>query len=367
MKVPFVDLQRQYQALRESIDSAVQDVMARSSFIQGPELGEFERRFAASLGMEHAVGVASGTDALLLAARALELRPGDEVIVPVNTWISTAFAVSLVGATPVLVDVDASTHQMDVASLRAAVSKSTKAVFAVHMYGHSAPMTEIKAFCWEKGLRLVEDVAQSPYALVGDQLVGSFGDIACYSFYPSKNLGCYGDGGAVVSNDPEMVERVRRLALYGQSEKYRHETIGYNSRLDSLQAAILLEKLPYVVQWTKARQENADKYTAALKGLPVDVIHPAPGTRSVYHLYVVEVENRDACLEFLQARSIMAQIHYPNLIHQQECYVGLNHRPGDFPVAERAAKKILSLPMYPELSDEQITYVRDTLEEFFNT
>jgi dTDP-4-amino-4,6-dideoxygalactose transaminase len=362
--VPFVDLIAQYNSLKAEIDRAVADVIEHSTFIRGPALAAFEREFAAAVGARHAIGVASGTDALNLVIRALDLGPGDEAITVPNTWVSTAYAVSHVGARLVFVDIDPTTGQMDADKLERALTPRTKAVLPVHMFGHPAPMDRIADICRGRGIRVVEDIAQAPLAEVNGKKVGSFGGLACYSFYPSKNLGCYGDGGAVTTDDDVLAERVRRLADYGQKERFHHTAVGWNSRLDTLQAAILRAKLPHLAGWNEARRVRAKRYGELLAGLPIRLPKEAPWAKAVYHLYVIEVDRRDECLAFLRARGVMAQVHYPTCVHLQPCYAELGYRSGDFPVAEAAKDRILSLPMYPELTETQMKTVADTLAAF---
>jgi dTDP-4-amino-4,6-dideoxygalactose transaminase len=362
--VPFVDLLAQYHSLKSEIDRAMADVIGQSAYIRGPALAVFEREFAAVVGARHAIGVASGTDALNLAVRVLGLGPGDEAITVPNTWISTVFAISHVGARPVFVDIDPATGQIDADKLEHALTPRTKAVLPVHMFGHPAPMDRIMALCRPRGIRVIEDIAQAPLAEVWGRKVGSFGDLACYSFYPSKNLGCYGDGGAVTTDDDALAEKVRCLADYGQRERYHHEAVGWNSRFDTLQAAILRVKLPHLARWNDERRARARRYGDLLAGLPVQLPREAPWAKAVYHLYVVEVDRRDECLAFLRARGVMAQVHYPTCIHLQPCYANLGYRSGDFPVAEAAKDRILSLPMYPELTEDQMKTVADTLAAF---
>lgn len=365
--IPFVDLRAQYQSIKAEIDEAMESVLDSTAYIRGPALGEFEKAFASLVGVNHAIGVASGTSALHLAVRALGLGPGDEVITVANTWISTAFAVSYVGATPVLIDIDPGTYQMDVAALERAVTPNTKAVIPVHMFGHPAPMADIMDICRPRGIKIIEDVAQAPLAETGGLRTGTMGDLACYSFYPSKNLGCFGDGGAVLTNDRGLAETVRHLANYGQAAAHEHVLVGYNSRLDTLQAAVLLAKLPHLAQWTEMRRDRAARYFEKLKGLDITLPVETADARAVYHLFVIQTERRDECIKYLRDNGIMAQVHYPNLIHRQPCYAGLGYDDGDFPVAAAWVGKILSLPMYPELTDRQIDLVADVLAEFVNS
>jgi dTDP-4-amino-4,6-dideoxygalactose transaminase len=362
--VPLVDLARQFADLEDDLMAAIRDVARDAAFIRGPALGRFEESFASLHGVPHAVGVASGTDALALAVKALGLGPGDEVVTQPNTWISTAFAVSYAGATPVFADIDPATYQMDPAALERVITPRTKAVIPVHMFGHPAPMTEIEAICRTRGISIIEDVAQAVLARVDGRLAGTVGDLACFSFYPSKNLGCYGDGGMVLTADDGLAESVRRLADYGQAGPHRHLDVGVNSRLDTLQAAVLLAKLPHLEAWTEARRRAAALYDARLAALPVTPPATAPGAEPVHYVYVVQVDDRDACLAALRDQGIMAQVHYPEIVPLQDCYRDLGHVPGDFPGAEAAARRILSLPIYAEIEEAQIERVVDALARF---
>lgn len=368
--IPFVDLAVQHETLKDEMARATRAVIETSSFIRGPAVEKFENEFATAIGAKHVVGVASGTDALHLAARALGLGPGDEAITVPNTWISTAFAASYVGARPVFVDIDPVTGQMDPGKLERAITPRTKAVLPVHMFGHPAPMDRIVEICRPRGIKIIEDIAQAPLAEVNGKKVGRFGDIACYSFYPSKNLGCAGDGGAVATDDDNLAALLRRLADYGQERRYRHTEVGWNSRLDTLQAAILGVKLPHLPAWTEARRARARRYGELLAGLPLKLPAEAPWAKAVYHLYVVQLEEaaagrRDECLAFLRERGVMAQIHYPALIHLQPCYAELGYVRGDFPAAEAMVERMLSLPMYPELTEKQMRTVAEALAAFF--
>ncbi len=363
-RIPLVGLARQHAALESEVAAAMRRVVEASEFIRGAALTEFEQCFAERHGVPHAIGVGSGTDALALAVRALGIGPGDEVVTVPNTWISTAFAISYVGAKPVFADIDPTTYQMDPAALERALSPRTKAVIAVHMFGHPAPMAAIEAICRPRGIAIIEDVAQAILARTDGRLAGTIGDIACFSFYPGKNLGAWGDGGLVLTRDDELAATVRRFANYGQDENYRHQIVGYNSRLDNLQAAILLCKLPYLPAWTEARRRIAKLYDERLAALPVVRPGTAPGDEPVFHLYVIAVDDRDACLAYLRANGVMAQVHYPAVIHLQACYRELGYRRGDFPIAERAAARILSLPIFPEMTDDEVERVVATLTQF---
>ncbi len=361
MKIPLVDVYAQNSALSGEINIAIDAVINSSSFIGGAEVESFEKSFAQRHGGGYVIGVGSGSDALNLALKSLSLKPGDEVITVPNTWISTVFAISHSGATPVFADINPETYQIDIAQLERRITPSTKAVVAVHMFGHPAPMDEIIALCRPKGIRVIEDVAQAVDAELDGRLVGTFGDIACFSFYPGKNLGCLGDGGAVFTEHRDLAESVRTLACYGQQEKFNHTHIGWNSRLDAVQAAVLNVKLPYLKEWTEARRQHAKAYHKLLQGLELNLPRESGGARHVYHLYVIETAKRDQVLNSLRNRGVMAQVHYPVGVHLQKCYQTLGYRKGEFPAAERAADRILSIPMFAELTAEQIEYSAHTL------
>ena len=367
MSIPFVDLLTQHRNPQSQINQAIESVIVGSGYIRGPQIEEFETAFAEMIGLNYIRGVASGTDALHLALRALDIGPGDEVITQTNTWISTAFAANHVGATPVLVDIDPDTLQMDIAALEQAITPNTKAVIPVHLFGHPAPMDQIVEICRTRNIKIIEDIAQAPLAELNGQMVGAFGDIACFSFYPSKNLGCLGDGGVIATNDASLAEKIRVLSDYGRSENSQHTIVGYNSRLDTLQAAVLHAKLPYLKDWTDARRSHAARYNELLQGLPIKTPVEAANAKAVYHLYVIQVDNRDQCLDYLRQNGVMAQIHYPTPVHLQPCYSDLGYKEGDLPVAEAASKHILSLPLYPELTNAQIQTVVYTLQKFFES
>ncbi len=367
-RIPFVDLARQFSGMEAEVMAAIRSVASGASFIRGAALGDFEERFAALHGVKHARGVASGTDALVIAVRALGIGPGDEVVTVPNTWISTAFAISHAGASPVFADIDPETYQMDPGSLEAAITPRTKAVIPVHLFGHPAPMAEIEAICRPRGIKIIEDVAQAPLAKEKGRLAGTMGDMACFSFYPSKNLGAFGDGGLILTDDDDLAATVLRLSNYGQEgviASGRHDDIGFNSRLDTLQAAVLACKLPYLEGWTDARRQAAARYDDVLEKLPVERPVTASGAEPVYHLYAVQVDDRDACHAYLRGQGVLAQVHYPVPLHLQKCYRSLGYGQGDFPVAESLSERILSLPIYPEITGDQIGRVADVLSTFF--
>lgn len=364
MNVPFVDLQAQYRGLRSEVMPAVEQVFARAAFILGDEVAGFEREFAAFCGVGECVGVATGCDALLWALKACGIGPGDEVITVANSYIATALAITASGARPVLVDCREDSYEIDAAAVARAITSRTKAIIPVHLYGQPADMGEIMALAKTHGLRVIEDAAQAHGALYKGRPCGSFGDVGCFSFYPGKNLGAYGDGGAIVTRDPALAQQVRMLRNYGQSRKYHHEITGWNSRLDTVQAAILSVKLRHLPAWNAARARHAAAYAHALAGAPVTLPRVAPDRTHVYHLYVIRTKRRDDLVAFLAERGVSCVIHYPIPIHLQKAYAGLGYRPGSFPVAERLAGEIVSLPMYPELTDEQIAHVAACIREF---
>jgi dTDP-4-amino-4,6-dideoxygalactose transaminase len=347
--IPLVDLKAQRETIANDLKAAITKVVDRCEFILGEEVGLFERDFAEYCRVPHAIGVANGTDALHLACRALDIGPGDEVIVPAMTFASTAFGVSLAGARPVLVDVRAEDALIDPANIEAAVTTRTKAIIPVHLYGQCADMDAVCAIASKHSLAVIEDAAQAHGAIYAGKRAGSLGDIGCFSFYPAKNLGAYGDGGLVTTARCDLAQRIRVLRNCGARTKYHHEKIGLNSRLDTLQAAILRVKLKHLDNWNEARREIARHYDAALKHLPeVELTGHAAG--SVYHLYVVKLGSRDAVLRALNAQGIGAGIHYPYALHELEAYAFLRHHSREFPVAEDWARRCLSLPLYPELT-----------------
>src|SRR6184192_736664 len=363
-QVPFVDLAAQYAAIAEEIDAAVSKTIREADFILGRAVRLFEEEFAAFSEARYAVGVDSGTSALELALRAYDIGPGDEVITAANSFIASALAISHAGATPVLVDVDPFTHTIDVTGIERAITSRTKAILPVHLYGHPAHMDPIRQLAEQRGLIVIEDACQAHGARYKGRRAGSLGHAAAFSFYPGKNLGAYGDGGMVVSNDRGVANRLEMLRNYGQKRKYQHLFRGYNRRLDTLQAAILRVKLKYLEKWNAARRWNAKLYQKHLEGSEVVMPGEAGGAEAVWHLYVIRTEQRDQLKEHLIAKGINASIHYPVPIHLQPAYQDLGHKRGDFPVTEAYADRILSLPMYAELTGRQIEFVAQTICEF---
>jgi dTDP-4-amino-4,6-dideoxygalactose transaminase len=350
--VPLIDLGAQHRQIAEEVAAGFQRVMGATSFILGPDVAAFERAFATFSGVTHCLGVANGTDALELILRAAGLGPGDEVLLPANTFIATALAVARAGATPVLVDCDPDYHLIDLE--RARMSPRTRAIFAVHLYGQVAPMEKVLAFAQAHDLLVLEDAAQAQGARRNGVLAGGFGLAAGTSFYPGKNLGAYGDAGAVLTNAEAIARKVIALRNYGSEIKYHHPETGFNSRLDTLQAVVLNAKLPHLARWNEARRQAARRYDELLADLPaVTVPRTLPGNEHIFHLYVIRVPERDTVLKKLNAAGIGAGVHYPIPIHLQGAFAHLGHKRGDFPVAERAAAEILSLPMFPEITAAQ--------------
>lgn len=354
MVIQFVDLQRQYASLAGEMRGAIDDILGRAAFVGGQAVAQFERDFAAYCEAGHCVGVANGTDAIELALQALGIGPGDEVITVPNTFIATAAAISRAGARPVFVDVDPDTQQMDPALLPAAITARTRAIIPVHLFGHPADLDPISTVAKAHGLYVIEDAAQAHGARYKGHRVGALGDVGCFSFYPGKNLGAYGDGGAVVTNSPDIAERIRQLADHGRIDKYRHATVGRNSRLDGLQAAVLSVKLRHLDDWNASRRQVAAALTAQLGSGVVTPPYVAPEVEPSFHLYVIRTDRRDAVQATLAEAGIASGIHYPIPLHLQPAYAGYGHKPGSYPVTELLAGQILSLPIFPELRQDEV-------------
>jgi dTDP-4-amino-4,6-dideoxygalactose transaminase len=367
LRVPFFDAVAQQRSVMAETQTAIQDVLDEARFILGPQVDEFERAFAELVGVGHAVGVSSGLDALRLALTALDVRAGDEVILPANTYIATALAVSAVGARPVLVDCDPRTYLIDCGQVGAAVTPRTKAIIPVHLTGQAADMDAVLDLARAHGLHVVEDAAQAHGATYRGRSCGAMGALGCFSFYPSKNLGACGDAGIVTTGDGRLADRVRRLRNYGEEAKYHHVEQGANARLDTLQAAVLSVRLRRLAAWNQARNRHAERYRRLLAGVgDIGFQEPAPGSDHVYHLFVVETGRRDELRQHLHDAGVQTGVHYPVPIHLQRAYEDLGHKPGDFPNAERLATRMLSLPMYPELRPEQLAYVAEQIGRFFH-
>jgi dTDP-4-amino-4,6-dideoxygalactose transaminase len=363
--VPQLDLAAQYAAIGGEIRAAVEKVMASQQFVLGPEGAALEPEIARLCGVAHGVGVGSGTDALVLALRACGVGSNDEVLLPPFTFVATGSAVSALGAKPVFADIRPETYNVDPVELERRVTPRTRAIVVVHLYGLPVEMDPILAFARSRRLPVIEDNAQAIGAGYKGRRTGSLGDAACLSFYPTKNLGAYGDAGMVVSNSPELSERVRTLRNHGQTAKYFSTEPGWNNRLDELQAAILRVKLRHLSNWQRARQANAAEYTRLLNQIPGVMPPITPeGFEHVFHQYTIRIERRDALQQFLRERKIGSSVYYPHPLHLQPLYASLGHKPGDFPHSERAAQEVLSLPMYPELRKEQIVRVVEAIAEF---
>ena len=366
-EIPFFLTKPQYLTIKDELDAAVQRVLDTSFFVLGQELTAFEAAWADYLGVARAVGVGSGTEAIHLALRALDIGPGDEVLTVSHTAVATTVAISSTGATPVFVDIDPHTYMMDCTNLERRITPHSKAIVPVHLYGHPADMGRILPLAEHHGLVVVEDAAQAHGAAYRGHRCGTLGAAGAFSFYPTKNLGAYGDGGAVVTNDVALAERLMLLRNYGWSERYYSAIKGYNSRLDELQAAILGAKLPHLDSWNARRRRLAALYTAALAGdagaSAIQVPTEAAGSAHAYHLYVVRVPERDRVQAGLRERGIATQVHYPVPVHLQEAYRDLGYTPGNLPHTEQAAAEILSLPLYPELTNDDVRYVAAALRE----
>lgn len=364
MGIPFVDLKAQYASLRAELDEAIGRVMADCDFILGREVQNFESNFAEYLSVGHVITVGNGLDALRLALQALDIGANDEVIIPAHTYIATALAISAVGARPVQVEVDESSFNINPELIEAALTSRTRAIMVVHLYGQPCDMDPVLEIARKHGLKVVEDACQSHGARYRSKRCGTLGDIGCFSFYPGKNLGAYGDGGAIATHDANLADKLKRLRNYGQIRKYYHTEKGLNSRLDSLQAAVLNVKLKYLDGWNRQRAQNAARYNESLKSVPqVRTPEAQPERDHVYHLYVIRIDQRDELQAFLATKGISAQIHYPVPIHLQEAYKELSAQ--SFPITERISRTALSLPMYAELTPQQIQTVAQAISEFY--
>jgi dTDP-4-amino-4,6-dideoxygalactose transaminase len=364
MVIPLVDLKAQYCSIKAEIDAATARVFQNASFILGAEVESFELAFARYCGVGHAVGVSSGTDALQLALLAYGIGEGDEVITTPFTFIATAAAITHVGARPVLVDINPRTYDIDAGKIEAAITGRTRAILPVHLYGQPAEMDAIMEIARRHSLKVIEDACQAHGATYGGRKAGSLGDAACFSFYPSKNLGGAGDGGMITTNDDSLAEQVRKMRDHGRSGKYSHSLIGFTYRLDALQAAVLNVKLAHLDAWNEARRRHAALYNELLSSTDVVLPYEAQGCRSVYHVYAMRTPQRDALLDHLQRKGIGASIHYPLPVHLQPAYAGLGLGKGRYPVAEACAESELSLPMYAELTPEQIDEVVAAISGF---
>ena len=366
-KVPYLDLAAQIRGIRQELDAALARALDNCSFCLGPDVAQFEKDFAAYCGVKHALGFNSGTSALHVAMRLHDVGPGDEVITTPFTFIATSWAISYCGARPVYVDIDDATFNLDPKLIEAAITPRTKAVLPVHLYGQPFDVDAIAAICQKHNLPFVEDAAQAHGAKYKGKTVGGFGSSACFSFYPAKNLGACGEGGALVTNDPALAARAKSLREHGSTVRYHHDEVGYNYRLEGFQGAVLGVKLKYLAQWTNERRRVAMRYHELLANTPLRLPLEAPGVESAWHLYVVRHPQRDALKTHLDAHGIGNAIHYPMPLHLQKAYANLGYKPGDFPVAEKACREVLALPMFPELTDAQIQRVATVVQDFFKS
>lgn len=360
--IPLMDIVAQYRSIQDEIDGALRQVLEAGQFILGTNVAALETEISSYLGVQRGVGVASGTDALLLALRALEIGDGDEVIMPSYTFFATAGAVLLAGATPVCVDVEPKHYTIDVEQIVARITPKTKAIIPVHLYGHPADMTSVMEIAGSHGLKVIEDNAQAIGAAHGGRKTGSIGDVACLSFFPSKNLGGCGDGGMVVTNDDQVADRVRMLRSHGWRKKYFPEMVGYNSRLDELQAAILRVKLPHLDDWNRRRRYLAGKYNERFAKTAIGLPSEAANALHAYHLYIIEVNERQRVQDQLKELGIPTAIYYPQPLHLAAPLAPYGYRLGDFPISERASERTLAIPFYPEMTEEQLNTVADKVE-----
>jgi dTDP-4-amino-4,6-dideoxygalactose transaminase len=365
MKLQMVDVLGQYHHIKAEVDAAIRGVLDSGQFILGKEVGEFERQIATYLGIREAVGCASGTDALQIALMAYGIGPGDEVITTPFTFVATAEVIGLLGAKPVYVDIDPLTFNIDPAQVERAITPRTRAIVPVHLYGQPAEMDAIMEIAKLRGIKVIEDCAQALGAAYKGRKVCTIGDVGCISFFPSKNLGAFGDGGMVVTHDSELAGRMRMIAAHGSRVRYYHEVLGINSRLDTLQAAILGVKAKHLDEWNVARRKAAGRYTALLQGTPVVTPHAPPHCEHIFHQYTVRVPQRDALDSLLKEKGIPHAVYYPVPLHLQKAFAMSGGKKGDFPVTEQACEEVLSLPMHTELSEEQLVYITDTIKGFY--
>ena len=366
MNVPFLDLKAQYRSIKDEVLAAIDEVIENTAFAGGPFVAKFEQEFAKFCNCKHAIGVGNGTDALWMSLVALGVGEGDEVITSPNTFIATAEAISLSGAKPVFVDVEEQTSNMNPALIQAAITKKTKAIIPVHLFGQPSDMDPILEIAGKNNLYVVEDACQAHGAEYKGRKAGSMGNTGCFSFYPGKNLGAYGEGGAIVTNDDALAAKMRMFRDHGQAKKYYHDIIGWNARLDGIQGAVLNVKLKYLNSWNDARRKHAKNYTAGLSAVK-DMILPleADYARHVFHIYAIRVKDRDKLMAFLGEKGISCGIHYPVPVHLQNAYSFLGKGKGSYPVAEKCAEQYLSLPMFAELSDEQVDYVVQQIKGYY--
>ena len=367
MNVPFVDLKQQYNSIKSEILQEINEVLDSTAYISGKKVKRFEEEFAKLHNVKYCVALSSGTDALHTALKAADIKPNDEVIVPVNTFIATSASVSLCGGKPVFVDNDENSYNIDVSKIEKEITKKTKAIIPVHLYGQPAEMEPILEIAKKYNLHVIEDCSQAHLSEYKQKKAGSLGHIGTFSFYPGKNLGAYGEGGATVTNDEELYNKMLRYRQHGSTQKYVHEFEGHNYRMEEIQAGVLYVKLKYLNQWTENRRRIASEYTRYFSKLNGAVLPPSCSDyiKHVYHLYIIRTNKRDGLQQYLTERGIQTSLHYPMPLHLQKAYSYLNHNKGDFPVAEQGCSQILSLPMYPELTNEQVKFVCESIKSYF--
>lgn len=366
INIQLIDLKRQYESIRDEIKNAAIDVLESGQYILGPQVQKFEQEVADYCSTKYAIGVANGTDALLLTLDALGIGPGDEVITTPFTFFATAEVVSQMGATPVFVDIDPRTYNIDVSKIEQAITSKTKAIIPVHIFGQPADLDEIMSIAKKHDLVVVEDACQAIGSEYKGKRIGSIGDAGCFSFFPTKNLGGYGDGGIIVTNDEALAKRLRILREHGSNPKYYHSMIGYNSRLDPMQAAMLSVKLKYLDGWNAKREELSLKYNEALKDLPIVCPHVAKDRKHVYHLYILQTDERGALMKHLKGNGVASGVYYPVPLHRQEVYKSLGYGDGSLTVSDEAAKRTLALPLYPEMTEDEQAYIIGVVKDFFN-
>ena len=367
MGIPFVDLKKQYASIKTEIDEAIQNVINETAFIKGKYVNQFEEDYKNIYGVKHVISCANGTDAIYITLKALGIGPGDEVITVANTWISTAETISQTGAKPVFIDIDPEYYTIDVSKIEQKITKKTKAIIPVHLFGQPADLDAITKLCKQYNLFLIEDCAQAHFAEWNGKKVGTFGDAGTFSFFPGKNLGAYGDAGAIVTNKTELADKMRMFANHGALKKHYHDIEGINSRMDGIQAAVLSVKLKHIISWSEARYLNALKYHDYMKDI-TDIIVPKirQNVKHVFHLYVIRTNNRSFVQEKLKEANISSGIHYPTPLPFLNAYKYLNHKPSDFPISYEYKDKILSLPMYPELSEKNINHISKKIKKIYN-
>lgn len=368
MNIPFLDLKAQYQSIKHEVNPAIQEILENATFVLGKAVSNFETEFASAHNVKHCICVSSGTDGNHLVLWALGIGARDDVIIPANTFVATAWGATLCGAQPVFVDCDPDSYNIDVNKIEAAITPRTKAIVAVHLYGQSADMDRLQEIATSHGLNLVEDCAQSHLAEYKGRTTGGLGVAASFSFYPGKNLGAYGEGGAVTTNDDRLAMSFRMMRDHGTLQKYDHEIFAHNYRMEGIQGAVLGVKLKYLKKWTDDRRRVAKKYKELLKGVG-DIILPREMeyAKHVYHLFVIQTARRNDLQKYLTEKGVGTGLHYPIPLHLQKCFAGMGYRKGEFPVSEQLSERGLSLPMFPELSDNQIEFVADCIRDFFRS